>query len=129
MLERFAAAGFDRARVDYVLLTHLHVDHVGWNTHWVDGRWQPVFPNAMHVFGAREHDFFDTPAGEARRMVFEDSVRPLIDAGPARTIPDEGAALLDGIRFVPAFGHSEGHMAIEMESNGEIALFSGDIMA
>jgi glyoxylase-like metal-dependent hydrolase (beta-lactamase superfamily II) len=128
VLERFEAAGFDRLKVDYVLLTHLHVDHVGWNTQWENGRWTPVFPNALHVFGERERAFFDTPAGEPRRMVFDDSVAPLIDAGLARTIPDEGATLVDGIRFVPTFGHSAGHMAIEMESQGETALFSGDVM-
>ncbi|SAK96552.1 Beta-lactamase-like protein [Caballeronia hypogeia] len=128
VLERFETAGFDPHGVDYVLLTHLHVDHVGWNTHWVDGRWTPVFPNATHVFSERERAFFDTPAGEARRMVFEDSVMPLIDAGITRVIPDEGAMLMDGVRFWPSFGHSAGHMAIEIESDGEIAIFSGDVM-
>jgi glyoxylase-like metal-dependent hydrolase (beta-lactamase superfamily II) len=125
---RLDAAGFDRRKVDYVLLTHLHVDHVGWNTQWENGRWTPMFPNATYVFAERERAFFDTPEGEPRRMVFEDSVRPLIDAGLARTIPDEGAMLVEGIRFLPTFGHSTGHMAIEMESEGEVALFSGDAM-
>jgi glyoxylase-like metal-dependent hydrolase (beta-lactamase superfamily II) len=128
VLERLDAAGFDRHKVDYVLLTHLHVDHVGWNTHWENGRWTPVFPNATFVFGERERAFFDTPEGEPRRMVYEDSVRPLIDAGLTREIPDEGATLIEGIRFWPTFGHSAGHMAIEMESNGAVALFSGDVM-
>jgi len=128
VLERFSAAGFDRHAVDYVLLTHLHVDHVGWNTRWENGHWAPVFPNATHVFGERERAFFDTPGGEPRRMVYADSVLPLIDAGLARTIPDEGATLVEGVRFVPTFGHSAGHMAIEMQSNGETAIFSGDVM-
>ena len=128
VLERFEAAGFDRRRVDFVLLTHLHVDHVGWNTRWEDGRWAPVFPNATHVFGERERAFFDMPEGAPRRMVYEDSVLPLIDAGLARAIPDEGAILVEGVRFWPTFGHSVGHMAIEMESRGEVAIFSGDVM-
>ncbi|GAB5096829.1 MBL fold metallo-hydrolase [Caballeronia sp. HLA56] len=128
VLQRFEAAGFDRHRVDYVLLTHLHVDHVGWNTHWENGRWTPVFPNATHVFGERERAFFDTPAGAPRRMVFDDSVAPLIDAGIALTVPDEGAILREGIRFWPTFGHSAGHMAIEITSGNERALFSGDVM-
>ena len=128
VLERFAAAGFHREDIDYVLLTHLHVDHVGWNTQWENGRWTPVFPNAVHVFAERERAFFDTPEGEPRRMVYEDSVRPLIDAGLTRTVPDEGATLVEGVRLVPAFGHSAGHMAIEMESRDETAIFSGDVM-
>ncbi|SAK65139.1 MBL fold metallo-hydrolase [Caballeronia ptereochthonis] len=128
VIQRFEAAGFDRFEVDHVLLTHLHVDHVGWNTQWEDGRWTPVFPNATHVFGERERAFFDTHESEPRRMVYEDSVLPLIEAELTRVIPDEGATLVEGIRFRPTFGHSVGHMAIEMESRGELALFSGDVM-
>ncbi|CAB3717647.1 MBL fold metallo-hydrolase [Trinickia soli] len=128
VLDRLEAAGFMREKIAYVLLTHLHVDHVGWNTHWQDGRWAPVFPNATYVFGERECDYFATPEGESRRMVFEDSVRPVIDAGQAQVVPDAGAEILDGIRFLPTFGHSIGHMAIEIRSCGETALFSGDVM-
>ncbi len=128
VLERFGAAGFRPEQVDYVLLTHLHVDHVGWNTHWQDGRWTPVFPNATYVFGARERDFFATPEGEPRRMVFEDSVLPVIEAGQARAVPDVGEEILEGIRVLPTFGHSVGHMAFEIRSRGETALFSGDVM-
>lgn len=128
VLERFESAGFRREDIDYVMLTHLHVDHVGWNTHWQDGRWAPVFPNATYVFGERERDFFATPEGASRRMVFDDSVLPVIEAGQARAVPDAGAEILDGIRFLPTFGHSIGHMAIELRSRGETALFSGDVM-
>jgi glyoxylase-like metal-dependent hydrolase (beta-lactamase superfamily II) len=128
VLERFEAAGFRREQVDHVLLTHLHVDHVGWNTHWQNDRWTPVFPNATYVFGQRECDYFATPEGEPRRMVFEDSLLPVIEAGQARVVADEGEEILDGIRFLPTPGHSIGHMAIEIRSRGQTALFSGDVM-
>lgn len=128
LLERFEAAGFRREQVDYVLLTHLHVDHVGWATHLQDGRWVPVFPNASYVFSEGERDYFHTPAGEPRRMVYEDSVRPLIDAGLARAVPDTGAQIVDGIRMLATPGHSIAHMAIELRSQGEMAVFSGDAM-
>jgi glyoxylase-like metal-dependent hydrolase (beta-lactamase superfamily II) len=128
VLARLHAAGFQPEQVDLVLLTHLHVDHVGWNTHWQGGRWAPVFPNATYVFGERERDYFATPESEPRRMVFEDSVLPIIKAGQARAVPDAGEEILDGIRFLPTFGHSTGHMAIEIRSRGETALFSGDVM-
>lgn len=128
VLERFEAAGFTREQVDYVLLTHLHVDHVGWNTHWHEGRWTPVFPNATYVFSQREHEWFARPEGAPRRMVFEDSVLPVIEAGQSQVIGDAGGTIADGIRFLPTPGHSIGHMAIEIRSQGEIALFSGDVM-
>ncbi|WP_374620667.1 MBL fold metallo-hydrolase [Pandoraea sp.] len=128
VLERLSAAGFDRHRVDYVFNTHLHVDHVGWNTMREHGRWVPVFPNATYVFAKSEREFFDTASGAARRMVFDDSVLPLLDAGIVHEVSDDGEQVLDGIRFLPTLGHSVGHMAISIASQGEVALFSGDVM-
>jgi len=126
-LERLALAGVKPEDVDLVLLTHLHVDHVGWNTRLVDGKWVPTFPNARYVFARPEREFFATPAGEKRRMVFEDSVLPVIEAGLAEEIGSEGGEYLPGIRFHPTPGHSVGHMSIEIESAGERALFTGDV--
>jgi len=103
------------------------VDHVGWNTRLDNGRWVPTFPNARYVFSRVEREFFDTPAGESRRMVFDDSVLPVIDAGLADEVGPEGGEYLPGIRFHPTPGHSAGHMSIEIESAGAHALFSGDV--
>src|SRR5476651_17528 len=122
-----AAAGFSVGDIDYVMCTHLHVDHVGWNTRLDNGRWVPTFPNARYVFSRVEREFFDTPAGESRRMVFDDSVLPVIDAGLADEVGPEGGDYLPGIRFHPTPGHSAGHMSIEIESAGAHALFSGDV--
>ncbi len=134
-LERLAAVGVAPDEVDAVLHTHLHVDHVGWNTVWEPdtslaqgGRWRPTFPRALHVMPAEELAFFDTPAAEARRMVFEDSVQPVLSAGQVQTVGRTGGTVLGGFRFWPTPGHSVGHMAIELESGGERALFSGDVM-
>lgn len=126
--ERLQAAGIRREQVDHVLLTHLHVDHVGWNTHWRDGAWRPGFPNATYVFSQGELDYFARPEGAARRMVFEDSVLPVIEAKQARVIADAGEEIVPGIRFLPAPGHSSGHMAIEITSQGQTMLFCGDVM-
>jgi glyoxylase-like metal-dependent hydrolase (beta-lactamase superfamily II) len=126
-LERLARAGVTPDEVDFVLLTHLHMDHVGWNTRLDRGRWVPTFQNARYVFSSAERQHFDTAAGESRRMVFEDSVLPVIEAGLADEIGPEGGKYLPGIRFHPTPGHSVGHMSIELESAGAHALFSGDV--
>jgi glyoxylase-like metal-dependent hydrolase (beta-lactamase superfamily II) len=126
-LERLARAGVTPDEVDFVLLTHLHVDHVGWNTRLDAGRWIPTFPNARYVFSSAERQHFDTAAGASRRMVFDDSVLPVIEAGLAEEIGPEGGEYLPGIRFCSTPGHSAGHMSIELESAGAHALFSGDV--
>jgi len=126
-LEQLARAGVTPEEVDLVLLTHLHVDHVGWNTRLDNGRWVPTFPNARYVFSSVERQFFDTAASEKRRIVFEDSVLPVIEAGLAEEIGPQGGEYLPGIRFHPTPGHSVGHMSIEIESAGAHALFSGDV--
>lgn len=126
-LAKLAAAGIEPQAVDYVLITHLHVDHVGWNTVWNGERWVPTFPNARYVFPAAERAFYETPAANDRRMVFDDSVAPVIAAGLADEIPATATAFLDGIVFHPTPGHSPGHMSIALSSRGEEALFSGDI--
>lgn len=134
-LERLAAAGVSPGEVNAVLHTHLHVDHVGWNTVWEaddslpqGGHWRPTFPGAVHVMPAEELAFFDTASSKARRMVFEDSVEPVLAAGQVQTVGREGGTVLHGFRFRPTPGHSAGHMAIELESCGERVLFSGDVM-
>lgn len=127
-LARLAAAGVQPEDVDLVLITHLHVDHVGWNTRLVDGEWVPTFPNARYVFARAERAYYDTPAAANRMMVFEDSVLPVIRAGLTDEIGDDGGSYLPGIRFIPTPGHCVGHMSIEIASEGERALFWGDVV-
>lgn len=127
-LERLAAVGVTPSDVDYVLTTHLHVDHVGWNTRRVDGRWVPTFAKARYAFAQGELDVFATPQGQARRMVFDDSVAPILAAGQAEIIGLEGGRFLDVFTFHPTSGHSAGHMAIGLEVDGEKALFTGDVL-
>ena len=127
-LERLSRAGVRPEDVDYVLMTHLHADHVGWNTVKVNGAWIPTFPNARHVFAKGEQDFYGTPAGVPRLCVYEDSVLPLVQAGLTDVVADDGGAYLEDITFHPTPGHSFRHMAISLRSDGETALFSGDVM-
>ncbi|PTD16808.1 MBL fold metallo-hydrolase [Sphingomonas fennica] len=131
-LERLRAAGVAPEDVTHVLCTHLHVDHVGWNTRLLDGRWVPTFPNARYLFSRRESEFWDTRSGEGGRLpindgVFEDSVRPIIEAGLADLI-DPPHALTDELTIEAAPGHSPGHCIMVLRSKGETAIFSGDTM-
>ena len=127
-LRRLANAGVAPEDVDLVLLTHLHVDHVGWNTRWIDGCWQPTFPNARYVYSQAEEDFYATPASEPRRMIFDDSVKPLIQAGLVQRVDHAGGDIEAGFHFHPTPGHSVGHMSISLTSGGQTVLFGGDVM-
>ncbi|KXU82235.1 MBL fold metallo-hydrolase [Paraburkholderia monticola] len=129
-LERLAAIGIKPEQVDFVLVTHLHVDHVGWNTVRDGERWVPTFPNAQYVFSEAEYRFYaeeehvQTPSAG----VFEDSVQPIVDAGQALLIDAGHQQPLDGFTFHRTKGHSFDHLSISLTSNGERALFAGDVM-
>jgi glyoxylase-like metal-dependent hydrolase (beta-lactamase superfamily II) len=129
-LERLAAAGVTPEEVDYVLLTHLHIDHIGWNTHLVDGRWVPTFPNAKYVFPRVEYEHFLSLAGRQSigYQAFVDSVLPVVESGQAVMIGAEGGPFLENFHFHPTQGHSVGHMSISHKSDDEIAMFGGDVM-
>lgn len=127
-LQQLAEAGATPDQIDYVLLTHLHTDHVGWNTRLVEGKWLPTFPKARYVMPKNELEFFFTPAGEPRRMLFDDSILPVICANQATFIAEKGGEILPGIMFNPAPGHSVGHMTISLRSDGQDAIFCGDAM-
>jgi glyoxylase-like metal-dependent hydrolase (beta-lactamase superfamily II) len=127
-LRDMEAAGFPVEGIDTVLCTHLHVDHVGWNTTLVDGRWVPTFPRARYLFGRREFEHWSRPeAGdEAQRAVFADSVRPILDAGLAELV-DADHQLCEEVRLVPTHGHTPGHVSVRIASEGEEAFITGDI--
>ncbi|MFF5979574.1 MBL fold metallo-hydrolase [Streptomyces olindensis] len=128
-LERLTAAGFPPDSVDLVILTHLHADHVGWNTRKVNGEWAPTFPHARHLTSRVEREFWATyDMEEARGQMFRDSVIPVEEAGllDLVDIPAEGAEVVPGLRLLPTPGHTPGHIAVELTSQGETALITGD---
>jgi glyoxylase-like metal-dependent hydrolase (beta-lactamase superfamily II) len=131
-MANLAAAGIGVEEVDYVLCTHLHVDHVGWNTRLENGRWVPTFPNAKYVFSKTDRDYFDPARGdggkdEVAAHVFNDSVLPILDAKQDLVVEDTHE-LGDHLTISPAPGHSPGHVLIALQSRGSEALFTGDIM-
>ncbi|MFJ7772758.1 MBL fold metallo-hydrolase [Streptomyces sp. NPDC097107] len=128
-LERLTAAGFPPDSVDLVILTHLHADHVGWNTRQENGEWVPTFPNARYLTSRAEREFWATyDMEEAREQMFRDSVIPVEQAGLLSTVdvPHRGAEIAPGVRLIPTPGHTPGHVAVELTSQGQTALISGD---
>lgn len=131
-LERLAQAGVTLESVDYVMCTHLHVDHCGWNTRLVDGRWVPTFPNAKYVFSKKEYDFWvgTVDEGGFNANIFEDSVLPVIESGQA-LIVDDARAIADTLLIHPTPGHTDGHVSFELLNRGssnEGGLFTGDVI-
>ncbi|MFZ4531253.1 MAG: MBL fold metallo-hydrolase, partial [Alsobacter sp.] len=131
-LERLAAAGVQPSDVTHVVNTHLHVDHVGWNTELRDGVWTPTFPNARYVWGRLETEHWLDPArGLAAQPeaaeVLADSVRPVIEAGRV-TLLDDGDTVVPGMRVRHAPGHTAGQLEVWLESDGQSAVFSADVL-
>lgn len=119
-----AEAGFPVESIDIVCCTHLHFDHVGWNTRLVDGQWIPTFPRARYLFGRTEYEHWTAePSGYALNLT--DTVAPVMAAGLADLV-DSDHRITDDVRFAASPGHSPGHVCVLIESAGERALITGD---
>jgi glyoxylase-like metal-dependent hydrolase (beta-lactamase superfamily II) len=127
-LDDLTAAGFDPERVTHVVCTHLHVDHVGWNTRLVDGNWVPTFPNARYLFVDPEYHHW-----KAEESLFDgedpfgDSVAPIVEAGLADLVQADHA-INDQIHFESTPGHTPGHISLVIESDGDRAIVTGDML-
>lgn len=130
-LERLASAGIAPEEVDFVCCTHLHADHVGWNTRLEGGRWVPTFPNARYLFAEPEvaywEGFHDADRESIYRQCWEDSVLPVLEAGLADRVSADHE-VTRGIRLQPAPGHTPGNVVIELDDGRQRAVMSGDVM-
>jgi len=129
-LDNLKAAGVQPEEVDYVMCTHLHADHVGWNTKLENGRWVPTFPRARYVFSradlamaeeqAKQSDAYAVPS-------YEDSVLPVVEAGQVELV-DTDFSLDDGVTILPTPGHTPGHYCVRLIGGGAEAILTGDLL-
>jgi len=124
-LPRLAAAGVAPESVDYVMCTHLHGDHVGWNTQLRDGRWVPTFANARYIFGRQEWESLQALHRTVPQPHLVDSVLPVIEAGQAQLVSND-FALDDEVWLELTPGHTPGHVSIHLASQGAEAVITGD---
>jgi len=135
-LDHLAEAGFPAESIDTVLCTHLHADHIGWNTTLIDEKWVPTFPNARYLFGRVEYEVeqarnrdpaFDDARSKGLRIVAAESLAPVLEAGLADFVETDHV-VCDEVRLVPTPGHTPGHVSVRIKSNGEEALITGDFI-
>lgn len=130
-LARLAAAGCKPEDVDFVMCTHLHWDHVGWNTMKVDGTWVPTFPNAKYIMARREYEHWDQhfakDPNSMHRYGFDDSVRPLMRAERAVLVEDDHE-IDTGLWLEPCHGHSPGHVVLNLKSGQDSGVMTGDVI-
>jgi glyoxylase-like metal-dependent hydrolase (beta-lactamase superfamily II) len=126
-MRALAAAGFSVDDIDYVMCTHLHVDHVGWNTRLENGRWVPTFPNARYLFDKDEFDYWTGLHAKTAVAPFGDSVLPIVEAKQAEIV-NHDFEIGDHARILPTPGHTPGHVAFAFGRNKDHAVVSGDLM-
>jgi len=125
-LDLLTEAGYPPDSITHVVCTHLHVDHVGWNTQFVDGQWVPTFPNAEYVFVAVEFDHWSSTEDLFGDPVFDDSVAPIHQAGLANLVA-ANHSIGNCVSFESTPGHTPGHISVLIESDNDRAIITGDM--
>lgn len=147
-LEKFAAAGYPPASIDVVLCTHMHFDHVGWNTSRDGDAWKPTFPNARYVFSENEFRYWEQELHRPPRVVAQvssseemlhvvldtmarqthrDSVTPVVEAGLSELVTHDHQVCPE-VRLTPTPGHTPGHVSVVITSRGQSAFLTGDLL-
>jgi glyoxylase-like metal-dependent hydrolase (beta-lactamase superfamily II) len=125
-LESLTHAGWAPETVDAVVCTHMHVDHVGWNTRLEGGKWVPTFPNARYLLGRVEFDHWSAHEDADQQTILSDSIQPILDAGLADFV-EMDHRISPELRLTPTAGHTPGHVSVMIESQGQTAVITGDM--
>lgn len=125
-LESLTQAGWAPETVDAVVCTHMHVDHVGWNTRLEGGKWVPTFPNARYLLGRVEFDHWSAHEDADQQTILSDSIQPILDAGLADFV-EMDHRICPELRLTPTAGHTPGHVSVMIESQGQTAVITGDM--
>ena len=131
-LDNLAICGITPSDIDFVLCTHLHADHVGWNTKLINGEWVPTFPNAQYLFAKKELDYWSAesqrnPSEPIMYGSYDDSILPVIKSGQALLV-DSDHTIEEGVQLEAAYGHTPGNVIINIESEGDQAILCGDVI-
>lgn len=129
-LETLAAAGVQPGDIEFVLCTHLHADHVGWNTRLIDGRWTPTFPRARYLIARREYEHWSVTELRHRYTTdpyYEDSILPVAECGQMDLVSMDHA-IDDWVWLEDSSGHTPGHVNVRVRSGASEAVLCGDIM-
>lgn len=126
-MRSLAAAGLTVEDIDFVMCTHLHVDHVGWNTRLLDGRWVPTFPNAKYLFADKEFAYWQAENAKTPNFPFQDSVLPIVEANRHRLV-SSALEFDDHIRLIPTPGHTPDHFAVAVGKGRDAAVITGDLI-
>ena len=123
-MKGLAAANLTPADIDFVMCTHLHVDHIGWNTRLENGRWVPTFPKARYLFSKTELDYWVAENAKTPLVQIQDSVIPIVEAKACDLVTSDHS-LSDLVTLIPTPGHTIDHYAVAV---GKDAVFTGDLI-
>ena len=131
-LDNLHKQGFSPEDIDYVMCTHLHADHVGWNTRCLNGEWVPTFPNAQYLFGKKEFKFWKEFQARSKDPIMygshADSILPVMKSGQGLLI-EGNHEIVDGVFTEPAYGHTPGNLVLNVtEGSKTLAVICGDVM-
>ena len=124
-LEKIQAAGVVQTEVDYIVCTHIHLDHIGWNTTKINNVWEPTFPNASYIFSEKEFQHAKKYENKLHGNIIEESINPVIKSGQAMFISPP-YSIDNNVTIIGTPGHTPGHTSVVVNYNNLNIIITGD---